>query len=555
MTSTEGDILGTAIQAGLPVPLVVPTQDPAEPQLIGRGRSGVVYRQQQTSGGEIIRKVFVGEGLANLVMIAATGAPNPYRWNRHAIDAAVYRRKVLSTLVSYWFGGKLQLPATLGAEWNEQQEAFELQAEYVDGQHLPLRWCQQQSEPDLLTELTRDIMVPLQRHLIDAGMDGMVWQAGLGNPVAGGNFMMRQEGDAARTWFWIDLESGVPALFPLNPLTFFRYYLPQAQRYGRPLFDDINVAELRLYIAEQHQQIERSLGSESLTELKTNIDRLEDAQRKWKELGRTANSIEYFHQRRLLTDEEAEWYRDRPWPWQLHSLRLGLRSLMPKVTAMLPELTRYWSNLDWSKMLRRTRTFFASADFRKRLADRYALGRIRAWRERRFIGPEVARQLRAELREDHAGECVLDFGVHLAIKPAVKFVQWCLLPLLCLLGFVQLSTVVVVGVIGGSVARTCYTLYRHFRPSNRANQKPWVALAVGVLPVVGSLAYPLQFACWCRDRKRRIAQFLLYDCFASSGRAVAIWGGENSLVEAWANRLPELWLSRMALDRLSAANR
>ena len=555
MTSTQGNILGAAVPAGLEVPVVVPRENQADPQLIGRGRSGVVYRQRDSRGRELIRKVFVGEGLANLVMIAVSGAPNPYRWNRHAVDAAVFRRKVLRTLVSYWFGSKLQVPETHGAEWNEQREAFELRTDYIDGQHLPLRWCQQQREPDLLPELTRDIMRPLQRHLIEAGIDGMVWQAGLGNPVAGGNFMMRQEGDAARSWFWIDLESGVPALFPLNPLTLFNYYLPQARRYRRPMFDDVDVSKLRRYVADQHQQFESAQGKEALSELEANIDKLEDAQRRWKELGRTANSIEYFRQRKLVTEAEAEWYRERPWPWQLHALGLGIRSALPTVMAMLPELTRRWRNLDWPKLSRRTRTFFTSAEFRKRLADRYALGRIRAWRDRRFIGPEVARQLRGELREDHAGECVLDFGVHLAIKPAVKFVQWCLLPVLCLLGFVQLSTVVLVGIIGGSVARTAYTLYRHFRPSQRSNQRPWVALAVGVLPVVGSLAYPLQFACWCRDRKRRIAQFLLYDCFASSGRAVAIWGGENSLVEAWANRLPELWFSKFALARMTAANR
>jgi hypothetical protein len=554
VTETDGAKLEAAA-TGLDHPVVVTQTDLGDSRQIGRGRSGIVYLDQDQSGRDVARKVFTGDGLAGLVMFLISGAPNPYQWNRHAVRAAVYRRKILGTLVPYWFGGKLKLPETFGAEWNPQADAFELRTEFISGQHLPLRWCAGQSEPDLIAELTGDIMRPLQMHLIEAGFDGMVWQAGLGNPVAGGNFMIGRDRDGQHTWFWIDLESGVPAMFPLNPRTLFRFYLPQTLQYRRPLFDDVDIAVLRLYSNDHGQQIERELGKEAVDELATSIDKLADAQGKWKSLNRTTTSISYFQRRGLLSEHESDWYKHHPWLWQLQSLGLGARCVLLRFISLFPIMIRRYRDLDWAKWSRRLRKFFASARYRQRLADWYALRRIRAWSDRGFIGSEDVRQLRSELQHDHAGECVIDFCVHLSIKPAVKFLQLCVLPLLYMLGILQFPTLVFLEVFGGSMARTAYTSYRYAKPSNRQAPRPWVALVVGVLPVVGNMAFPLQFAYWCRDRQRRIAQFLMYDCFASLGRAAAIWGGENSLVEARANRLPDLWLNRAIRPTTSPADR
>jgi len=43
-------------------------------------------------------------------------------------------------------------------------------------------------------------MKPLQKRLIESGFDGLVWQAGKGNPVALNNFLL----DNKRNWVWID---------------------------------------------------------------------------------------------------------------------------------------------------------------------------------------------------------------------------------------------------------------------------------------------------------------------------------------------------------------
>ncbi|MCH7863163.1 MAG: hypothetical protein IH998_16205 [Proteobacteria bacterium] len=77
-------------------------------------------------------------------------------------------------------------------------------------------------------------MPNLRTHLERAGFDGLLWQAGIGNPVALNNFLYEradqtQHADPERSdegrWVWIDLESGVPALFPISPKVFVKYSL------------------------------------------------------------------------------------------------------------------------------------------------------------------------------------------------------------------------------------------------------------------------------------------------------------------------------------------
>ena len=57
-------------------------------------------------------------------------------------------------------------------------------------------------------------------------------------------FLLETGPSGEKHWVWIDMESGVPALFPLSPLALFRFYLPRALRYGRPMFDDIDIPRL-----------------------------------------------------------------------------------------------------------------------------------------------------------------------------------------------------------------------------------------------------------------------------------------------------------------------
>src|SRR5262249_53400425 len=141
----------------------------------------------------------------------------------------------------YWSGGRLRLPWTAGWAWNREHLAFEISAERIDGRHVPLRRSMADDVDDPLHELVSGIMKPLQRCLVDAGFDGQVWQAGLGNPTAAGNFMLESGPRRERRWVWVDMESGVPPLFPIDPGCLLGFYLPRCIRRGRLLFDDVDV--------------------------------------------------------------------------------------------------------------------------------------------------------------------------------------------------------------------------------------------------------------------------------------------------------------------------
>ena len=135
-------------------------------------------------------KVFTGERLSKLVLYILTGSTNPYTWCESAVACAAARRRILSSLAASWFEGRLGIARGFDYRWNGRERAYELDTEYVEGIHAPLRNPLAHPAPDMIRELRRDIMNPLQERLIESGMDGLVWQAGKGNPVAASNFMV-----------------------------------------------------------------------------------------------------------------------------------------------------------------------------------------------------------------------------------------------------------------------------------------------------------------------------------------------------------------------------
>jgi len=198
---------------------------------VGRGRSANVFVSEGGPDERVAHKVFTPDTVGKLVFYLLNGAPNPYGWNEQAVQTAVVRRRVLSQLCSFWFGEKLTLPKTYGWGWNERARAYEIRCEFIEGRHLPLRGPVDLPSDAWLADLTEGIMAPLQAHLEEAGLDGLVWQAGRGNPVAASNFMLRNPPDAAQdgtetNWVWIDLESGLPAIFSNSPREQLTFYLP-----------------------------------------------------------------------------------------------------------------------------------------------------------------------------------------------------------------------------------------------------------------------------------------------------------------------------------------
>lgn len=244
------------------------------PRRLGSGFSADVLLAHDTSGRPYVRKVFVDRGPARWVRLLITGSGNPYVRCQAAVETAVARRRVLTELVGWWFGDRLRLPRIHRWSRNRALGTFELHCELIEG-----RPARRGRDAGSRRELVRRIMPPLQRRLAEAGFDGLVWQAGRGNPMARSNFLWESTG----RWVWVDLESGVPALFALNPLATLGFYLPRSWHHRRPLFDDVDLGRLDRYLAAQRSRIESSVhGAVSWHRAAEAAAALGSAQRSWK---------------------------------------------------------------------------------------------------------------------------------------------------------------------------------------------------------------------------------------------------------------------------------
>ena len=200
------------------------TPDVLRPE-IGRGRSGIVYVQYDGDGRKLACKVFDSRGLTTAVQILTLGAPNPYVWNSDAVQCAKLRRNSLKHLVPVWMDGKVTVADAVHAIRNEEHKTYELQTRMVDGWAAHLHHPLSDEFDGEAEQLWEDVMPTLRSHLQAAGFDGLLWQAGEGNPVALNNFLFEPDRSVDQSdkkkrrsgrWVWIDLESGVPAIFPLS---------------------------------------------------------------------------------------------------------------------------------------------------------------------------------------------------------------------------------------------------------------------------------------------------------------------------------------------------
>ncbi len=542
-------------------------------QRIGRGRSGVVYLDRDVLKQPIARKIFTGRGLSKAVLYLLTGAPNPYTWCESAVEATVARRRILARLVGYWFDGKLRLPRTHAWRFNEEHRAYEIHTEFIEGHHVPLLRPEETGDVDALRDLVHGVMKPLQRRLEESGFDGLVWQAGRGNPVAASNFMLATAAHAASNaannpepnheadreddpssdqpqdtapWVWVDLESGVPALFAINPLATLRFYLPKSIRHRRWLFDDVDIDKLRTYLESHQENLESLWGTEAVAELLRQVDGLEQHQRAWKSIRRYQRSIAYELVRGRITPDQARHYQSRPLRWYA---RLSSRSFV-RVCRWLARRPRLWwtwlRGIHVKRLAWRVWRFCSSQRFRWRLAQWHVARRARSWSDRKFLDRATGRRLREQLKHDDASAYLTDFAVHLAIKPFVKTLQWWIFPGLWAIGVVNEFVLGVVIVTGGAIGRTVYTSGRLIQATLHRQRRPWVALGMGMLPVVGNAAYPAQLLYCTGEKTGGLARFIVSDTFATMGRSLPIWGGADSLVEHYFNRLGNLFVRLLA---------
>ncbi|MCU0534176.1 MAG: hypothetical protein MUD14_09810 [Hydrococcus sp. Prado102] len=508
-------------------------------KLIGAGRSGKVFLVEKQQG-LLARKIFYKDKLASLIHYFFFGAPNAYIWNENAIYCAFYRRKILSALVQFWFGDRLKVADAIAIEWNEEFKAYQFDTEFIQGKHVALRQPCNRERNSELSVLVREIMLPLQKRLLEAGLDGLIWQAGKGVPNALNNFLLVNDTPGQYRFVWIDLESGVPALFPLNPFTLFSFYLPKSFKYKRALFDDINPIRLRRYVNHHKVKLKECLGSQQYNELLEDISQLEDRQEKWKLMRRSDRSIQYHFKKGEIDEQQANWYAEHTLFWHGIELLGVLVKLAQKLVIELPVwLVKKLLSIPYLHNLKQFWKFISSQRYRLSLARNYVLENINRWQDRKHLKQEETNNLLQHLERESSSDYLNDFGVHLGIKMFFMVIELVFVPLLYLVSFIDEFIVVTWLIAGGPIYRTVYTLWRMLQNASNRKEIPWIAFLVGFIPTFGVLAYPCQIIFSAQGKKKKIAKFIVYDFFSKIGAKIPIWGGEDTQTEHFFNRFAD----------------
>ena len=504
-------------------------------KFVGRGRGAEVYADRQADGSVLARKVFVGSGLARMVHQFFLGCDNPYVWDETAISEAVCRRRVLAPLVSWWLKGRCRVAPMYEASWNVEHNVSQVSMEFIDGRSALLRQPYSDVDEDELTDLVENVMRPLQHHLVESGFDGAAWQAGLYNPVATSNFLRSARADGSLEWVWIDAESGVPALFPANPFGLFKYYIPRSFKFGHPLFDDVDIKKLRHYLAQHEAGLRSDLGDSAWSKLIADVELLDKASSEtlWKRLGRIKRGIQARLKRKEIDDRQAIHYQRHPYLWVARETTFAFATTSE---AIVKRVRAWFHPRLWAMVLRESVKLMFSDRYRAEFARNYVGRNIDRWHKRKQIDAVQYDALRTDLNDAASAIYLTDFGMHLAVKPLVKVITWGVFPVLYGLGLVDPVVLAFFVVGGGAISRSLYTVYRVVMNYVHSHPRPWAALVVGVLPVVGNIAFPIQLLVDGVRRGRGLSQFIIYDTVTRAGEFVPIWGGADTLTEHKANR-------------------
>jgi hypothetical protein len=302
----------------------------------------------------------------------------------------------------------------------------------------------------------------------------------------------------------------------------------------------VDIATLRGYLAQIGDQLNEKLGAGITERLNQLVMQLEYHQTCWKSLSRTQAGVGYYLARQRISPEQASWYEQRPVAWNLKLIGDALAATAKWAIQSLQQLCRLATLMTVLRMLIGCGRYFLSQRIREHWAKRYVHSRIEHWRNRRFLTRRLRRELWSESKTDESLQCVNDLLVHTASKLPAKIVQCGLIPLLVAIGLMGASTAAVLLLASGPLIRTLYTAWRCTHAIATRKRIPWVAFLTGLLPIVGTAAFAWQFLYWNAKspQQNQLPQFLVADTFATIGRNVPIWGGQDSLVEAWFNRLP-----------------
>jgi hypothetical protein len=517
----------------------IETRTLEEEEKLGAGRSGQVFLVEEEQE-EIARKVFTGDRLTNLIHYVLSGAPNAYIWNEDAIWCGYYRRKILKTLVPYWFGNRLLVSDALDVKWNEEMQGYQLDTEFVAGRPVALRqpFRRPAGEPEVLVE---EIMEPLQQRFREAGFDGLVWQAGQGNPVALNNFLLVENDAEARQFASIDLESGVPAIIAFNPVDLFAFYIPKGFKHGRPMFDDVDTKRVRQYLAEEQEGLLGLLGQRAYAGLCENVERLHYHQERWRGQSRLERSLEAQQKMGRISADEAAWYGQHPFRWYWRELDRGVRKMAYFLFVRLGrKVISRLRAIDYGQAWQDTREFVTSQEYRTEIGRNYVRRCAQHWQERGQLRDDEARQLLDEIDEDESSAYLSDFGAHIGLKLSLQLLEYTLFAVLYTLGIINAAILAAIVLADGMLYRSAYTLYRIAHATRHGEERPWIALGVGIFPLIGSLAFPVQMLYSGAAREdQKVASFIIYDTFSRIGARIPIAGGEDTRTEHFFNRLAD----------------
>ena len=212
-------------------------------------------------------------------------------------------------------------------------------------------------------------------------------------------------------------------------------------------------------------------------------------------------------------------------PGPMAGVRFAAHSLAAK---LLPAgLHRWCSDSQYRRnSLAQLKQFCIDGRYQSQLGRSMILSRVNSWDRDQRLTSQAAATLVQELDAPAVAEYVRGFGLHVGLKLLTPLalslkVGGAAASLASGSPFYFLLTLMLLPIL-----RTAVTLWRMV-----ATQSPFAdyrdALLVGILPVVGSLAYPVQM----HAKFPVLSNFLLRDFAARCGRWLPIYGGKDSRTE------------------------
>jgi len=282
-------------------------------------------------------------------------APFPYEQNADAMAAAAARRKIAGMLTRHWFEVDLVAPVIDVHAERDGSMAFVTQLVRGDA-------------PDDRRHARRFLRQITSRFL-QAGLP--TWQVTPYNPRAIGNLIAARDG----VYRIIDLESNLVA--PMFPLTGIVGMIRQGTF---PIFDDIDVAKLRRYLAKDEVAITASLGTDGYAEL--------------------------VHATNEYAAATARWHATEP-----RLISRGLRNALRLVD--VPSWVRGARGL-----VRKVATMTAGS---KAAADRTIREGIDTWQREGHLTDAQAAALREQARAPEVASALTHLGAHVAMSIPLRF--------------------------------------------------------------------------------------------------------------------------------------